>query len=350
MQYFTFKFSLVQITKILKMNFSAFKDILFSLSFKNHVMTILNAICLFVLFYNAVDMTFDYLNFNYSYKLIVDDNKKGFDLPMISVCTENNILFAKTKVIQYFGVNYFWEMYGMDVKILFEYRGKKSSKKLIQTCTREMQYFFEMLYFGEKSHNWRINYCLNKFFDPFKKFLFDETNFDEMNSLTINSDELFDCSTSIHNKHNTNDPNVTQIDNCFDRLKILTSININKDFGICYTFFDENNDNNSKNYNQINITVKFMVQKDFMIVERPIRREYIVWHSERYFLWYVRLEDHNHRNRETAIELKKVGFEARISVEMTLIKLLSTPYMPFCVSNGEPIQYFSLTLFPFIKS
>ena len=101
----------------LKMNLTVIKNYLFTLRFKNHLMTILNIICLLVLFYNAIDMTFDYLSFNYSYKLIVDDdNKEGFDLPQISVCTENTILFDKNKVIQYFDVNYFWKIFRIEVK------------------------------------------------------------------------------------------------------------------------------------------------------------------------------------------------------------------------------------------
>ena len=70
------------------------------------------------LFYNAIDMTFDYLRFEFSYKLIVDDNKDGFDLPEISVCTENNVVFAKTKVIQYFGVENEWRKRRTEVKKL----------------------------------------------------------------------------------------------------------------------------------------------------------------------------------------------------------------------------------------
>ena len=61
----------------LRINSVNVKNIVFSLSFKIQLMKILNLICLLFLFYNAIDMTFDYLSFNYSYKLIVDDNKEG---------------------------------------------------------------------------------------------------------------------------------------------------------------------------------------------------------------------------------------------------------------------------------
>ena len=88
--------------------------------------------------------------------------------------------------------------------------------------------------------------------------------------------------------------------------------------------------------------MKFNKQKDFMIVNRSIDSFNTIWHSDRYFLWYIRLEDHKFINRETAIELKKVGFEAQIIVEMTSIELLSTPYMPYCVNNGEITKLLSI--------
>ena len=79
------------------MNITNIKNIFLRQNLKKQIVLILNAICLLFLFYNAIDMTFDYLRFEFSYKLIVDDNKEGFDLPEISVCTENNVLFAKIK-------------------------------------------------------------------------------------------------------------------------------------------------------------------------------------------------------------------------------------------------------------
>ena len=318
----------------LKMNFTVIKNVLFHFRFKNHLMTILNTICLLVLFYNAIDMTFDYLSFNYSYKLIVDDNKEGFGLPEISVCTENTILFDKNKVIQYFGVNYFWEMYRIEVKNFYQFNGENSTESIIETCTSKFINHFLNGY-RELNSNRRMNFCLNKFFRKYWIFLFDETNFDEMNSMTIRAKELFECSANIHFKYETIDSNITQIDNCFERLNISKSIYANNDFGICYTFFVENNYLFLKNNDEINIRVKFEKQKNFMIVNRSIHLENTIWHSDRYFLWYVRLEDRDSGNRETAIELKKVGFEAQIIVEMTSIELLSTPYMPYCVNNGE---------------
>ena len=87
--------------------------------------------------------------------------------------------------------------------------------------------------------------------------------------------------------------------------------------------------------NHINITVKFEIQKDFMIVNRSIDYDGIKLNSLRYFVWYVMVRNRDLHNRETAIELNKVGFDVRISLEMTSIELLSTPYMTYCVNNGK---------------
>ena len=57
----------------------------------------------------------------------------------------------------------------------------------------------------------------------------------------------------------------------------------------------------------------------------------------RQFIWYIMNKDRDSNNKETAIQLKRVGFDARISVEITSIELLSTPYMDFCVNNGKDL-------------
>ena len=118
------------------MDFTNIKKIFVEQNFKKRLLNILNAICLLFLFYNAIDMTFDYLRFEFSYKLIVDDNKEGFDLPEISVCTENNVLFAKNKVIQYFGAVKEWRR-----KIIkMENRdGKNENNEVYEICIEEWE-------------------------------------------------------------------------------------------------------------------------------------------------------------------------------------------------------------------
>ena len=59
------------------MIFNYTTNIVFEGKLKKRMILILNAICLLVLCYEAIDMTFDYLRFEFAYKLIVDDNNRG---------------------------------------------------------------------------------------------------------------------------------------------------------------------------------------------------------------------------------------------------------------------------------
>ena len=316
------------------MNIANIKNFFLEQNFKKLSFNILNAICLLILFYNAINMTFDYLRFEFSYKLIVDDNKEGFDLPEISVCTENNVLFAMNKVIQYFGVENEWRIKRTQIKKLDE---TSKSEKVNETCFEEWKEANWLRDLRRNHSEWRMNFCTKKFFIQYKSFIFDEMSFYEMNSITVNANELFDCSAIIHIKHRVIDPNVTYINNCFDRIPVSKSIHFNKEFGICYKFFSVNHRIILKDNDHINITIKFETQKDFMIVDRSIENYNLYMHSLRYFIWYVMVSDRHSSNRETAIELNKVGFDARISFEMTSIQLLSTPYMTYCVNNGKYI-------------
>ena len=264
--------------------------------------------------------------------------KKGFDLPEISVCTENNILFAKTKVIQYFDVENEWKRNIIEVKKHYIRHQKIRSywTKIKETCIEELKN--KQWHFRKKDNwRWRMNFCLNKFFKKYKRFIFNEMSFFEMNSLTINANDLFECSANFYFRNTTIDKNTTHLDNCFDRLRVGKRIHSNKDFGICYTFFEDNSKIVIKENNHINITIRFETQNDFMIVNRSIDDIAIILelNSLRHFIWYIIVRDRDSYNRETAIELGKVGFDARISVEMTSIALLSYPYMTYCVNNGK---------------
>ena len=320
----------------LRINFIYLKSIVFSLSFKNQLMKILNLICLMFLFYNAIDMTLNYLRFIYSYKLVVDDSKEGFDLPEISVCTENNILFAKSKVIQYFDIENEWQRNRIKVKKHYIRHQKIRSgfDRIKETCIKELK---NSKWGSGDNLKWRMNFCSNKYFKKYKKFLFNEMNFYEMNSLTINANDLFECSANIYFRNTTVEKNSTHLGNCFDRFRVRKRIHSNKDFGICYTFFEDNSKVVIKDNNHINITIRFETQKDFMIVNRSIVNIGIILelNSLRHFIWYIIVRDRDSYNRETAIELRRVGFDARITLEMTSIALLSYPYMTYCVNNGK---------------
>ena len=224
--YYKYLIRVVELTKMLEKFLKILKNLF--IKFKKSFINILNAICLLFLFYNAIDMTFDYMSFSYSYKLIVDDNKESFNLPDISVCTENKILFAKNKIKHYFNIEYDVKMYGIEVKNFVE----SETYHERDTCTKDEDEFIDE--FEGRKLKWRLNFRFNLYYRKYQRFVFNEMSFYEMNSLTFEANELFDCSANIPIEQNPIDLNVTQLDNCFDRFRVTKSIYANKELGICY--------------------------------------------------------------------------------------------------------------------
>ena len=188
---------------------------------KKNLIKLTNLVCLIILIYNAIDMTIDFLQFDYEYKLFIDYNNDGIDLTPISVCTESDVLFDKRKVINNFDINLIYIKYENDA---FNYihrftaksdvfgRGKHSDRKILknvfpdihQDCNLDGNRKFrsfkwdEMKLYG--SWKWMLNLCNNRFFQEFQRRIFDEMSFDELNALTIESNELFNCSAKVHFK------------------------------------------------------------------------------------------------------------------------------------------------------
>ena len=77
----------------------------------NNLLIFVKLFCLIILLNSGFSLTSDYLNFPFKYNIIVSENKYGFDFPSISVCTDNNVLFDKTKIIEHFGLHIEWNEY-----------------------------------------------------------------------------------------------------------------------------------------------------------------------------------------------------------------------------------------------
>ena len=67
-----------------------------------YIMCSFKALFFLLLIYTSVLVTFDYFSYPYVFKLNVNNNINGFDLPPISFCTETNVLFDKNKFISFF--------------------------------------------------------------------------------------------------------------------------------------------------------------------------------------------------------------------------------------------------------
>ena len=57
---------------------------------------------------NAIDMIIDYLKFEYNYKLNVETSEE-IDFPAISLCTEPNVFFDRTKLVDHFDLSHRFE-------------------------------------------------------------------------------------------------------------------------------------------------------------------------------------------------------------------------------------------------
>ena len=301
---------------------------------KKQLLKLLNIVCLLFLLSNGINITSDYLEYNYSYKLIVDDNKEGYDWKDISVCTENNVLFDKSEVILYFGLENQWTEYNIMVNNY--YHGNLNNENLLNFCIFELKRSKRSWQdIGDDNIKWKMNLCLTKFFEIYKNLVFEELSFYEMNGLTVEPKELFDCSALLHLKNNTFTSNKIYLENCFEKFQISKSIYVNNHFGICYNFFKKNYNILMKDNDQINITLKFEKQKDFLIIGRTIDNFNEYMHSLRYFVWFVWVRDRYSSDRESSLQFSRVGFDAKIGLQMTSNQLLSYPYMEYCVDNGK---------------
>src|SRR5882672_1048243 len=81
--------------------------------FKAYFKLLVKLICLSVLFYGGIEVTKDYFSYPYVYRLSVKPSER-LDLPPITICTERDVLFEKTRIIDYFNIS---EKYLENIKV-----------------------------------------------------------------------------------------------------------------------------------------------------------------------------------------------------------------------------------------
>ena len=305
---------------------------LFKIRLKNFISVLLISFCSLTIAYYSIYMTLDYLDFKYNYKLIIDDNKLGFDLPPINVCTENNVLFDKNKVNKYFGSDYYYWKNSESIESIF--------KLVYNECMENAKYEYRCYEFVAKR-----NYNLSLFFFEYEKIIYNEFSFGEMISLIVNAKQLFECSAKFDfDNETTTESKSIEFNDFFESFRVSESVYANNDFGICYTFFEENNRIIIKESDYLLLKINYSSQLSFM-ANGVFSSGHYGWfyenyhmHSEEYFRMFLYISDGNRRqllNRESAIESDRVGLEAELKIKKTTIELLSTPYMQNCVQNGE---------------
>ena len=336
--------------------------------------------CLSILVKSVLDVTLNYLGFPFEYKLVVSVNKYGFDFPSISVCTENNVLFDKRKIIEHFGLQIEWNT--------FENNLFREFKQSIDECNQTIQNYSRKRYseYNDSLSTFTEEYELEMIREEIKQetienplkcflklnesnFYFTEINnrinielsFYEMNSLTINVNELFDCSAKVHFRNESFDSNAHEFNNCFQYFDALKSIYSNKDFGICFEFFAKNYSIYLKDDDYIELKAKYSSQYSLLvnaIQEMNYRLLNFILNDSYYLSLKYSLKlfldiyfglyffvDPKTRlipyNREIAFKSTRNSLNAELMITKSSVELLGQPYMNKCLKYGKFDNFYS---------
>ena len=339
------------------------KILIITKQYNNKIFAIIKLFCFVILVLSGLSVTLDYLSYPYIYKLIVSDNKYGFDLPAISVCTERHVFFDKHKVIQYFDSQQKYEEF------------KKINEDLLHNNWRDCLVKFEnlsingnmrMQYLRKRykcqTLDIEYNYNMSLFFRDYEKKIFESLSFDQMKNLTISANELFKCSAKLHFRYESKHSNATIIENCFERFDVLESIYGN-DFGICYTFFSKNYSIYLKDDDYIQFDIKYETQNKFMIngffdTNLPSEEtendneefeKALELFSDDYFEFYLfvnKFKTRLEKNSKNVFKSTRNSLNSELRFRKTSVELLSTPYMQECKQYGKSTF---LNLFRFNK-
>ena len=185
--------------------------------------------------------------------------------------------------------------------------------------------------------------------------ILNELNFYEINSLTINVNELFDCSAKVHFRNESFDTNAHKIDNCFKYLDTLKSIYANKDFGICFEFFAKNYSIYLKDDDYFEIIFKYNAQRSLLVnAFQEMNERFMTFisrdrefselktifklHFDIYFALYFIIDPKTRlfpHNRDIALKSTRNSLNAELRITKTNVELLSKPYMKKCIGYGK---------------
>src|ERR1700744_2447475 len=92
---------------------------------KTKYLLVLKIFCFIILCYEGFEITEDFLHYPYVYTFGVEPSQ-GLDLPPITICTERDVFFDKTRIVRHFNLSREYESYKVWVK--------EDSNKLYNTC------------------------------------------------------------------------------------------------------------------------------------------------------------------------------------------------------------------------
>ena len=261
------------------------KENVFKLLKKHYILWFVKSLCFLFLFFHSFQLTFEYLSFEYNYKLIVSDYKQGIDFPVISVCTDNSVFFFD------------------DQKVLQKF---KVSEKV------------------KENHHAKFDFWSEKIVTIKNNF-----TFESMLGLTVEADQFIECYGHFHFY---DDPKPANIENCSESLQIMKSIYGNQDFGICYKIVSKNRNIYLKDNDFFQIKIKLLKQFSSLRVF-SIDYERMSF----YPVMYLSIDDNNRNrfeSRDSSIILSMKS-SSEIKIRKTSLQLLSTPYMEECNNEGK---------------
>ena len=185
-----------------------------------------------------------------------------------------------------------------------------------------------------------------KFFVMFVNIIFDDLNFIELSSLIVKENDLFECSAKLNYKNQSNNSNALEIENCFEKFGIKTTVIANNTYGICYEFFETNSSFILKEEDFVKIKIKILKQRDF-IMSYENRKINVKENPKyyQYFRWYYFINDvQSIASKSSLISSTRIGLSAELKISKTSIVMLSVPYMTFCEHLGCRHDFYKLSL------
>ena len=302
-----------------------------------YILYLLKALCFVSLIYTSVLVTLDFFEYPYVFKLNVNNNINGFDLPPISFCTETNVLFDKNKIIEKYNESQeFQEFRANDLKW-----AENDVRNRYENCLDVLKRIDHLIFIEFDANK----YYLKTNFDKNNKFV-DELSFEVKRNLMIRANHMINCSAKLHSRYDSNE---TETQNCIQDFKVLESIYGNKDFGICFTFFDSNERFFLKENNHIEFKFSYENGPDFFVnpyfgtgLSQVLNNHNCTMILDENTIIYVIIHQkskHFVANKQNSIKLSRQGLEGELKFVKTSINLLSTPYMDQCTEyQGEFCQ------------
>src|SRR6185437_8174388 len=93
---------------------------------------ILKTFCFIILSYECLEITIDFLHYPYVYKFDIKPSE-GLDLSPITICTERDVFFDKTRIVRHFNISHEYESYKV--------WAKEKSNNLYNKCLSDNRQF-----------------------------------------------------------------------------------------------------------------------------------------------------------------------------------------------------------------